>query len=373
MDFTLTTEQSLLKDSVDRFVNDAYGFEQRAKIVDTALGYDAGHWATMAELGWLGLGVPEDAGGLGASGVETMVLMQALGRGLVVEPYLSTCVLGVGLLRQLDAPVAHELMAGIAEGSTKVAVAFVENGQRNDLSRVETRATRDGDKWRLAGKKLLVLGGPSADKLIVVARSAGGATDRAGISLFLVDPDASGLVRHDFRTIDRYRASELTLDGTLAEALIGPEGQALPLVEKMVDEAIVAVSAEAVGAMEKMVEITGEYLKTRQQFGRPIGQFQALQHRMADMFIELEQARSTLYFGVGALEADAPIRARAVSATKAQIGKAMKFVGGNAVQLHGGIGMTEEYAIGHYYKRLTAIEAQFGSTDHHVRRFAAFG
>ncbi len=375
MDFDLSDEQRLLQDSVERLIADEYGFEQRKALGRGDAGYSDAMWAKFAELGFLGLPFAEEDGGFGGGPVETMILMEAFGRGLVLEPYLATVVLGGGFLRHGgNAAQKAALIPEVAGGKLKLAFAHTEAQSRYDLNAVETTARRDGDGWVLDGRKGVVLHGDSADKLFVTARVSGGPRDRGGIGLFLVDAGAPGVSRQGYATQDGLRAAEVTLAGVRvgAEAVFSED--ALPLVERVVDEAIAAIAAEAVGAMAATQALTIDYLKTRKQFGVAIGSFQVLQHRGSEMFIALEQARSMAMLAtMMAAEDDAAERRKAVAAAKIQIGRSARFVGQQAVQLHGGIGMTMEYAVGHYFKRLTMIDTMFGDADHHLERLAAAG
>jgi pimeloyl-CoA dehydrogenase small subunit len=374
MDFDLTDEQRLLKDSVDRLIADRYDFEARKKSAREPDGFSAEAWAQYAELGLLGLPFTEAQGGFGGGPVETMLVMEAFGRGLILEPYLATVVLGGGLLRRAASEVQQAaLIPGIVDGTLKLAFAHVERHSRYDLADVATTATRDGDGWVLNGAKSVVLHGDCADRLIVTARTAGAQRDRGGVGLFLVDARAEGVARRAYPTQDGLRAAEVTLAHARAEALGDPAG-AIPIAEHVVDEAIAALCAEAVGTMAAMQELTVEYLKTRKQFGRAIGEFQVLQHRAVDMLVAVEQARSMATFaGMMATEPNPLERARAMSAAKVQIGRSGKLVGQEAIQLHGGIGMTQEYKVGHYFKRMTMIDMLFGDADTHLSRLAALG
>jgi pimeloyl-CoA dehydrogenase small subunit len=374
MDFDLTDEQRLLKDSVDRLIADRYDFEARKKHRQETEGFSAEIWSRYAELGLLGLPFTESQGGFGGGPVETMIVMEAFGRGLILEPYFATVVLGGGLLRRAASEAQQAaLIPGIVDGSLKLAFAHIERHSRYDLADVSTTAKRDGDGWVLSGAKSVVLHGDCADRLIVTARTAGGQRDRGGIGLFLVDARAEGVARRGYPTQDGLRAAEITLSGARAEVLGDPAG-GLPVAEHVVDEAIAALCAEAVGTMASMQELTVEYLKTRKQFGRAIGEFQVLQHRAVDMLVAVEQARSMATFaGMMATETNPLERARAMSAAKVQIGRSGRLVGQEAIQLHGGIGMTQEYKVGHYFKRMTMIDMLFGDADAHLTRLAAMG
>jgi pimeloyl-CoA dehydrogenase small subunit len=377
MDFDLSEEQRLLKESLERLLGDRYAFEQRKSYGQAPEGWSRELWARYAELGLLGLPFAESYGGAGGGPVETMIAMEAFGRALTLEPFFATVVLGGGFLRQGgSAEQCAELVPKIADGSLTLAFAQTERHSRYDLADIETRAVRDGSAWVLEGEKGVVLHGDSADKLVVTARTGGGRRDRDGVGVFLVDGKAAGLSRRGYPTQDGLRAAEISL----AQVQVGPEGvlgepgAALPLVERVVDEAIAALCAEAVGAMAVMHELTVDYLKTRRQFGREIGSFQILQHRAVDMLIALEQARSMAMFAtMMAAEDNAAERRNAISAAKVQIGRSGKLVGQQAIQLHGGIGMTMEYKVGHYFKRVTMIDTMFGDADHHLRALARGG
>jgi len=372
MDFELSEEQSLLKDSVDRFVQDNYAPEMRAKLVETDLGFSRDHWKTMAELGWLGMPFSEDVGGFGGGAVETMIMMESMGKGLVLEPFFTTVILGGRLVAEAgSADQIEAIIPSVIEGNTMLAFAYAERQSRFNLSDVETTAEKSGDGYTLNGHKAVVYHGATADKIIVSARTSGSSRDEDGISLFIVDKDASGLDVQGYRTVDGQRAAEVTLSNVAGE-LLGEEGKAFPVIDQVVDAAIGALCAEAVGAMAEANEITNEYLKTRKQFGIPIGKFQVLQHRMVDMYMEAEQSKSMSDMVAMKLDLGYSDDTRkAVSATKAQIGKAAKFIGQQSVQLHGGMGMTDEYSIGHYFKRLSTLEMLFGNTDHHLNKFSS--
>lgn len=369
MDFKLSEEQSLLKDTIDKLVLKEYGFEQRRRHAAQAQGWSRGFWKQLAEQGFLALPFAAEDGGLGYGPVELMLVMEALGRGLVLEPYLAAVVGAGAVLRQAGAAQREALLPGLIDGSCVPVLALGEVQARYDLADVRTAATAQGGGYRLDGTKVLVSHGDSAGLFIVPARTAGGPRERGGISLFLVPADAPGLRRRGYRTQDGLRAADLMLDGVRlpADAMIGPAGGGLPLLEEAADAAIAALAAEAVGCMQALLDLTVDYLKQRSQFGGPIGRFQALQHRAAEMLIELEQARSmALYAALMLQQPDLDARRRALSAVKIQIGRCGRFVAQQAVQLHGGIGVTEEYAVGHYLKRLTVMEAQFGDGDHHL-------
>ncbi|MEI9991407.1 MAG: acyl-CoA dehydrogenase family protein [Rhizomicrobium sp.] len=376
MDFAFTEEQTLLRNSVSKYLADNYKFEQWRKFTRGEAGRDPGHWKQFAELGLFAAALPEEYGGLGGGAVENLVILEEFGKALVVEPYVPTVVIGGGLVRDGGSEAQKsEWLNKIAAGESILAFAFAEPKGRYNLADLTTTAKKQGSGYVLNGQKAVVLGALWADTLIVTARTAGGQRERSGVSVFLVDKKAKGITTRDYPTVDSYRASEVTFENVEvpASALIGPADGALPLVEKVVDEAIAAICAEATGAMKVLVDTTVEYSKTRKQFGVPIGKFQVLQHRMVDMFVQYEQSVSiTLMVTLKLGESDAE-RAKAASAAKVTIGKAGRYVGQQAVQVHGGIGMTDELNVGHYFKRLTLIDTLFGNTDHHLKRFAALG
>ena len=373
MDFTLNEEQQLLKDSVDRFVADNYDLAQRRELVAADDGFSRDHWKMMAELGWLGAALPEEYGGIGGGAVETMVLMEGFGRGLVVEPYFASIVLGGNLIQQggSDAQKA-ELLPKVADGSLILAFGYAERQARYDLFDVESTAKKSGSGYILDGHKGVVIHGGAADKIVVSARSAGGARDTDGITLFLVDADAPGVTVRDYQTIDGQRAAEVALENVevSGDAVIGLVDGGLPIIEDVTRRAIAALAAEAVGVMDTMQSLTNEYLKTREQFGRPIGKFQALQHRMVDILIACEESRSSMLVATLRVdEEDATARDKASTAAKVKIGQCGRFVGQNSIQLHGGMGMTDEMHISHYFKRLTMIDTMFGDHAYHLKRY----
>jgi pimeloyl-CoA dehydrogenase small subunit len=375
MDFDLSEDQRLLKDSVDRLVADHYKFEQRKKYLREPAGYSPAMWDRITELGLLGLPFEETLGGFGGGAVETAIVMEAFGRALVLEPYFATVILGGGLLRRAAPPALLGALAPkVAAGKLKLAFAHVERHSRYDLADVVTTARKDASNYILDGAKSVVLHGDSADAIFVTARLSGNRRDRDGIGLFLVDPATPGVTRRGYRTQDGMRAAELTLTGVRLGAPDLLSDNALPLIEHVIDEAIAALCAEAVGAMQAMQDLTLEYLKTRKQFGRPIGSFQVLQHRSVDMLVAVEQARSMAMFAaVMAGEENRTERRRAISAAKVQIGRSGRHVGQEAIQLHGGIGMTDEYAVGHYFKKVTMIDQLYGDADTHLSNLAALG
>lgn len=373
MDFDFSDEQRQLRDGVERFVRERYQFDQWKKIAASDSGISEENWRQMAELGWLAVSLPEEHGGLGGGGVETMIIMEGFGRGLVLEPYLSTVVLGGSLLGKGGTTAQQaELLPKIGEGKLRLALAMAEHQGRYNFADVSLAARAEGSGYVLSGRKCVVLDAPNADKIVVSARTGGGQRETSGISLFLVDRDAKGLSLRAYRTLDRRRAADLVFDNVRVDAasLIGGKDQGHALLSEAIDHGIAAVAAEAVGAMQCLHDATNDYLKTRKQFGVPIGSFQVLQHRMVDMHIALEQARS-LALMVNMKLAGAPgERARAAAAAKVQVGQSARFVGQQAVQLHGGMGMTDELTVGHYKKRLMMIDVLFGNAEHHRRRFA---
>lgn len=377
MDFDLSEEQRLLKDSVDGLLASSYDFDQRKKYAKEKGGWSKGVWNKLAEQGLLGLPFSEADGGFGAGAVETMIVMEALGKALVLEPYLATVVLGGGFLRHGgSAAQKAAYIPAIIDGSKTLAFAQLEKNSRYDLGDVTTSAKKKADGWVINGEKFVVLHGETADTLIVSARTKGGPRDQSGIGVFLVPANAKGVSIKGYPTQDGLHAADITFTNVEvgADAAIGDPENALPLIERVVDEARIAMCAEAVGAMDVSLKTTVEYLKTRSQFGVAIGTFQTLQHRAADMFVAVEQARSMSMFATMASDfEDAKERANAVAAAKVQVGKSAKFVGQQAIQLHGGVGMTMELAIGHYFKRLTMIENTFGDTDYHLRRVTEQG
>ena len=378
MDFELSEDQRLLRDTIDGTFRDTYdGFERRRLYQAEPDGWSRTLWARSAELGILGLPFAEQDGGFGGGAVETMLLMEAVGRFLVVEPYLATTVLGGGFVRLGGSEAQRAaIIPGLVDGSRLVAFAQTERQARYDLADIATTARPDGDGFVLDGAKGVVLHGDSADLLVVSARTAGGRRDRHGVSLFLVEATAPGLSRRGYRTHDGMRAAEVSLSGVRVErsSLLGELDAGLPLVEQVVDIAIAAVTAEAVGAMQALHDTTLDYLKQRKQFGTTIGSFQALQHRAADMLVNLEESRSmAMYAAMMAEHPDRRLRRAALSAAKVQINRSARSLGQEAVQLHGGIAMTWEYKAGHYFKRLTALEALFGDTDHHLGELDAAG
>ncbi|MCE9516206.1 MAG: acyl-CoA dehydrogenase family protein [Mycobacterium sp.] len=369
MDFTVNNEQELLRDGLSKFLTARYDLESSRTAAKTGSGWQPEVWRGFAEeLGILGATLPESVGGSGGGAVEAMVIAEELGRALVIEPWVDTVVVAGGLLQRAGGAHAHAVLERIADGSAVVALAAVDADSGDRWDALSTKAVRDGEHWCITGAKTVVVAAPLATHLLITARAA----DRVALLLTEFDADAPppGVTVHCYRTIDDRRAADLEFDGLRlpAEALI--DADAWPSLARARDEGAAAVCAEAVGAMRRVLADTVEYTKARQQFGQPIGGFQALQHRMVDMYMELEQAVAAAYLATLKLDADPDTRARAVSAAKATVGRAARFIGQQAVQLHGGMGMTEELAIGHYFKRLTALQYEFGSTDAHRARYA---
>jgi pimeloyl-CoA dehydrogenase small subunit len=373
MDFSFTEEQNLLRNSVQKFVQNDYGFDARRAIIKSDAGWKRENWAKIAEMGLLAAPFTEDQGGLGGGPIETMIIMEEFGRGLVVEPFLGTVVLGGGFLRHGGSKAQQEkYIPEIIEGKRVFAFAFAEPQGRYNLADLAVTAKKSGGGYTLNGHKAVVIGGPWADTLIVTARTSGGQRDAKGVTVFVVDKKAKGVSCRDYPTVDGLRASEVTFENVAvgADAVVGQVDQGLPLVERVVDEGIAALSAESIGAMKVLNDATVEYCKTRKQFGVPIGKFQVLQHRMVDMFMNYEQSVSITYMVTLKLNESDEERRKAASAAKVQIGKAGRFIGQQAVQLHGGMGMTDELNVGHYFKRLTMIDTMFGNVDHHLKRYA---
>ncbi|WP_407114642.1 acyl-CoA dehydrogenase family protein [Bradyrhizobium sp. LMG 9283] len=373
MNFELSDEQQLTKDSVERLMADEYGFESRRNYQKEKRGYSEAMWSRYAEMGLLALPFAEEHGGVGGGAVEMMVVMEAFGKGLILEPYFATVVLAGSVLRHAaNEAQKAELISAIAEGRQTWAFAYAEPQSRYDLFDVETTAKKEGGGWILNGTKSLVLHGDTVDRVIVSARTSGHRREKDGIGLFVVDASARGVSRRGYPTQDGSRAAEVTLDNVRATDVIGDPTGAYEIISRVADEAIAALCAEAVGCFDQMQSITLDYLKTREQFGKKIGTFQALQHRAADVFVELEQSRSmAMYAAIMTGESDPEQRERAMSAAKVQIGRSARLIGQESVQFHGGIGMTMEYSIGHYFKRVTMIDRMLGDAAHHLKRLAA--
>tara|TARA_X000000950_G_scaffold11570_1_gene12556 strand:- start:1140 stop:2279 length:1140 start_codon:yes stop_codon:yes gene_type:complete len=377
VDFSYTDVQQMLQDSVQKFVQKSYDFDTRNTILNSDKGFSDENWQLFAELGWLAVPFSEEDGGLGGSAVDLMVIMEEFGKANLIEPYTAAAVLSGSLVAELATGEAKTMLVeSIIGGELLLASAFAEPGSRFNPGSVATSAAAaaDGDDVILNGTKVAVENGPNANKLLVSARESGDVRDAQGISVFVVDASTPGISMRSYQTVDGKMASEVTLTDVKVPASnrLGEAGAALPAIEVATNRAIVAVSAEAVGALEVLLQKTVEYSKTRKQFGTPIGTFQALQHRMADMFIQCQLARSIVIMAAMALDGDdsAEEKARAVAAAKSRIGKAIKDVGQEAIQIHGGIAMTEELDVGHLFKRVTALDLAFGDGDYHTQRFA---
>lgn len=369
MDFNFTEEQTMIRDSLARLIREQYDFDTRRKVVASKDGWRPEMWAQFAELGLLAAPFSEDDGGLGGGPIDAMVVMEEFGKGLVVEPFLQTVVLAGGFLKRGSSAQKEDHLAALMAGERVFAFAYAEPKGRYNLADLETIAKKDGAGWTISGHKAVVVGAPWASHLIVTARTGGGRRDAKGVGVFIVPKDAKGVTTRDYPTVDGRRASEVYFDNVTvgADAVIGDDS--LALVELVTDEAIAALCAEACGAMKVANTQTVDYAKTRKQFGTPIGKFQVLQHRMADMFIEAEQSVSMTYMTTLKLGEDEVTRKKAASAAKVRIGQGGRFVGQQSIQIHGGMGMTDELAIGHYFKRLTIIDSEFGNTDHHLKRY----
>jgi alkylation response protein AidB-like acyl-CoA dehydrogenase len=374
MKFDYSEEQRLVADSVERFIAHDYGFEARKKIVASREGWSREVWAKIADIGLLGLPFPAELGGFGGRAIDLLAVMEAMGEGLLVEPYLSTVLAGRLVAIGGAQAVKAEVVPAIVEGRLAMAFAHTEDGARYDLAHVATRAARKADGYVIDGVKRVVAHGPCAGRLVVSARTSGATADDKGLSLFLVDAKSTGVSMTACRTLDEIRAADVRFEGVRvpAQALIGTEGEALALIEEVTDYAIALLCAEAVGALKSACDTTLEYLKTRKQFGVPIGAFQALQHRMVEMTISYEQARSMASLACARVdtEKDPRERKRVVSAAKIKVADACRHVSQESVQLHGGMGMSEELKVSHTFRRLTIIAREWGDADHHLDRFA---
>lgn len=374
MNFDLSEEQQLLKDSVDRFVSDNYDLDTRQKLSKNDAGFSDTYWQTMAELGWLGVTVPEAQGGFGGNQADTMVLMEAFGKGLVLEPFFASAVLGTrAVVAGANPDLQNTLLPELISGRCRLSLAYAEEQARFDLEDVVTRATQDGSDYTINGHKSMVQHGGSADYLVVSTRTSGGQQDKNGISLFLVDANSLGVSIDSFPTVDGQQASEITFKDVRVSAdhMLGESDNGFGLLQDIAIDGILALAAEAVGAMEVLYKDTVAYTQERQQFDQSLSDFQVLQHRMVDMFMEYEQCKSMLYRATLEVVQKGRDAMRIVHALKYMIGKNGTFIGENAVQLHGGMGVTEELRIGHYFKRLLVIDAQFGNSDHHLACFAS--
>jgi alkylation response protein AidB-like acyl-CoA dehydrogenase len=375
VNFELSEEQQLLQDSVARFVTDNYELEKRAKLVAGKSGFSEEYWASMAELGWFSLPFDAADGGFGGNQIDTMVVMEQIGKGLVLEPFFASIVLGGGVLRRAATQDQKaDLLPGVIDGSRQLTLAYAEQQARFDLHDVTTTARADGDGFIINGSKSMVANAETATQIIVSARTSGGQIDQNGISLFLIDADAEGVKRDNFPTVDGLRASEVTLKDVRVSAanLLGDLDAGFSILNAAANDAILALSAEAIGAMEVLYKDTVDYTQEREQFDHPLSDFQVLQHRMVEMFMEYEQCKSLLYRAtLEAAQGDSETTQQTIHALKYLVGKVGTFIGENAVQLHGGMGMTEELRIGHYFKRLLVIDVQFGNSDYHLQKFAA--
>ena len=372
MNFELSEEQKMIQQSVERFVQENYDLTNRVKISSEDPGYSQDYWTAMAELGWLGLAFSEEDGGFGGNQIDTLVLMEQFGKGLVLEPFLANIVLGGGAIKRGGTPAIKEsVLPNLIEGNLQVTLAYAEEQSRFDIEDVATAAREDGNNFIINGKKSMVLNAESADKIVVVARTNGSQVDEDGISLFLVDATSAGIERDNFPTVDGLRASEITFTDVevSSDNLIGEKDKGFSILQAVVNDAILALSAEAVGAMEVLYKDTVEYTQQREQFDHPLSDFQVLQHRMVDMFMEYEQCKSLLLRATMETVQDPILAQRTVHALKHLIGKSGIFVGESAVQLHGGMGVTEELRIGHFFKRLLVIDSQFGNADFHLDKF----
>ena len=373
MNFDYTDEQNMLRDSIAKWAAAEYDFDKRRAALASEDGWKK-NWSTFAELGLIAAPLPEEHGGLGGGAVDVSVVMEEFGKALVVEPYVPTAVIAANALKYAgSAAQKDEHLNAIASGERIFAFAQAEPKSRWTLNDVSTSAKKDGAGYVLNGHKAVALGGPQADHFLVTARTGGGQRDMKGVSLFIVPRKAKGVTTRDYPTLDDTRASEVYLENVPlgAEHLVGPAGGAADIVERIVDDANAAYCAEAVGCMRMMTSLTQEYVKTRKQFGRPIGEFQVIQHRVVDMFVATEESVSMALLATIKLDAGAEERAKAVSAAKVSIGKASRFVGQAAVQTHGGMGVTDEMRIGHYFKRITMFDSTFGNVDYHLKRFTA--
>ena len=373
MNFDLSEEQQLLKDSVERFVNDNYDLDTRQSLSKNPAGFSDTYWQTMAELGWLGVTVPEAQGGFGGNQADTMVLMEAFGQGLVLEPFFASAVLGTrAVVSGGNADLQSRLLPDVVSGSCRLGLAYAEEQSRFDLEDVITRATAQDSGFVITGHKSMVQHGGSADQLVVSTRTSGGQRDENGITLFLVDTKAEGVTVDSFPTVDGQQASEVTFENVFVHAdnMLGELDLSFTLLQDIAIDGILALAAEAVGAMEILYKDTVAYTQEREQFDHSLADFQVLQHRMVDMFMEYEQCKSMLYRATLEVVQNGREAMRTVHALKYMVGKVGTFIGENAVQLHGGMGVTEELRIGHYFKRLLVIDAQFGNSDHHLSCFA---
>jgi len=373
MDFSFNEEQTLIQRQVAQFIQRDYEWEKRQALAKSELGFSSENWKIFADLGWLGISLSEESGGFGGSALETMIIMEEFGKGLVVEPFLETIVLCAGLIDSCgNKDQKSEILKKVISGEMHLALGFVEPQSRFNLADVTTEAKKKGDGFVLNGFKSVVMNGPSANNIIISARISGKQSEEEGISLFVVDPKLEGVSLRNYPTVDGRRASEITLENVdvSSSCLLAEEGKGFKELEKAIDSATLAICAEAIGAMEVLYKTTVEYTKIRKQFGQAIGKFQVLQHRMVDMFMEYEQSKSLLYMATIKQAEKAEDSKKAISGLKYQVGKAAKFIGQQAVQLHGGMGVTDELNVGHFFKRLTTIITIFGNTDYHLKRYS---
>ena len=372
MNFELSEEQKMIQQSVERFVQENYDLTNRVKISSEDPGYSKEYWGSMADLGWLGLAFDEEDGGFGGNQIDTLVLMEQFGKGLVLEPFLANIVLGGGIIKRAASPAIKEsIIPSLMEGKLQITLAYAEEQSRFDIEDVATAAREEDGGFIINGKKSMVLNAESADKIIVVTRTSGSQVDENGISLFIVDASSEGVEKQNFPTVDVLRASEITFEDVKvsSEALVGEKDKGFKILQAVVNDAILALSAEAVGAMEVLYKDTVEYTQQREQFDHALSDFQVLQHRMVDMFMEYEQCKSLLFRATLETVEDPDLAQRTVHALKHLIGKSGIFVGESAVQLHGGMGVTEELRVGHFFKRLLVIDSQFGNADFHLDKF----
>ena len=375
MNFELSEEQKMIQQSVERFVQENYDLPKRVEISSKDPGYSKDYWGSMAELGWLGLPFNEEDGGFGGNQIDTLVIMEQFGKGLVLEPFLANVVLGGGAIQMGGSEeLKREILPSLIEGTKQVTLAYAEQQSRFDLEDVATSARLEGDKYIINGQKSMVLNAESADHLVIVTRTNGGQVDEKGITLFLVDSDTKGLEKQNFPTVDGLRASEITLENVevSTERMIGDIDKGFEILKAVSNNGILALCAEAVGAMEILYKDTVDYTQQREQFDHPLSDFQVLQHRMVDMFMEYEQCKSLLFRATMETIQDPKMAQKTIHALKHLIGKSGIFVGENAVQLHGGMGVTEELRIGHFFKRLLVIDSQFGNADFHLDKFTDF-
>jgi alkylation response protein AidB-like acyl-CoA dehydrogenase len=374
MNFELTEEQQLVSNSIERFVKENYDLESRVKIAQQAPGFSPDYWKTMSDLGWLALPFSEEQGGLGGDQLDTMVLMEQFGKGLVLEPYLASVILGGGVMKRCATDAQCKVwLEGVIDGSKQLALAYAEPESGYEPENVALAGTKTDSGYTLTGTKCMVLHGKTADAFVVSFRTSGGVVDQSGITLALIPADRQGLGVQGFPTVDGLQSSELTFDqvAVTADDLLGGVDAGFETLNATINDGILAIAAEALGAMEILYKDTVAYTQEREQFGHPLAQFQVLQHRMVEMFMEYEQCKSLLFRATMEVASGGDDAQRCVHALKHLIGKAAFFIGENAVQTHGGMGVTEELRLGHYFKRLLVIEAQFGNTDYHLDQFAA--